>query len=190
MRLYLARHGQTDWNYQKRMQGRVDTALNETGIAQAHELKEKLKGISFDAIYVSPLSRAVNTAKIASGRDDVIIDERIIEMDYGSLQGKTYKPFLGQEADASDEEQENMKNYFFAPQNYKAPKDGETYEQVIARTEDFINDILSRHEAAANVLVVAHAAILHAILLNYHKLPLERYWEIPVNNAEYVVLDF
>ena len=59
MRLFLVRHGQTDWNVSHKAQGQTDIPLNATGILQAEELREKLKDYQFDKCYVSPLKRAV-----------------------------------------------------------------------------------------------------------------------------------
>ena len=67
MKIYLTRHGQTDWNKQHLMQGRSDLPLNETGRLQAGEIRRKLEGISFDAVYASCLKRAVTTASLISG---------------------------------------------------------------------------------------------------------------------------
>ena len=66
-RLYLIRHGQTDWNVRAALQGRTDIALNDTGRAQAREARALLQGVRFDAVYSSPLSRAVETAALVSG---------------------------------------------------------------------------------------------------------------------------
>ena len=75
MKLYLARHGQTDWNLEHKAQGQVDIPLNDTGIKQAEELKDKLKSYDFDICYCSPLKRAIQTAEIAvDGRTQIILD--------------------------------------------------------------------------------------------------------------------
>ena len=65
MRLYIARHGQTDWNVQHKAQGRTDIPLNDIGKKQAAELRNQIKDIEFDAVYASPLKRATETAQIA-----------------------------------------------------------------------------------------------------------------------------
>src|SRR6185295_7086949 len=65
MKLLLARHGQTEWNADRRFQGHTDVALSERGRAQAHALGRGLRGRRITAAYVSPMRRAVETAEIA-----------------------------------------------------------------------------------------------------------------------------
>ena len=65
--IYLIRHGQTDYNRQFRLQGRSDIPLNRLGLAQARAAHEALRGVHFDAVYASPLRRAVDTACIVAG---------------------------------------------------------------------------------------------------------------------------
>ncbi|MEK7330851.1 MAG: histidine phosphatase family protein, partial [Candidatus Eisenbacteria bacterium] len=67
LRIYLARHGQTDWNAERRMQGSIDTHLNATGREQAAKLAARIKGLALDRVYCSRLSRSRETAEIAHG---------------------------------------------------------------------------------------------------------------------------
>ena len=85
--LYIIRHGQTELNNRKVLQGRSDHPLNENGIAQARDAAEKLKGITFDVVWSSPLIRALQTAKIIVPDAKPRIDERLIEMEYGPYEG-------------------------------------------------------------------------------------------------------
>jgi len=93
--LYLARHGETDWNKFDRKIGNVDIKLNEMGIQQALNLAEKLKSIDIDKIYSSPLSRALQTAKIIKNihpkSPEITMLEALKEISLGILQGKTTK---------------------------------------------------------------------------------------------------
>ena len=85
--IYIVRHGQTDWNVEGRYAGRKNVPLNKKGILQANEIKERLKEIKFDKVYSSPLDRALKTTQIIS-KNNIIIDERIVERSNGKLEGK------------------------------------------------------------------------------------------------------
>ena len=92
MILFLIRHGETDWNRARRVQGREDIPLNKTGKTQSQCTAEAMRYTDLDAIFVSPLGRAKETAAaIASYHPDVpvIEDERLIERDFGMLSGTT-----------------------------------------------------------------------------------------------------
>ena len=86
--IYIIRHGQTELNTRNVLQGRSDHPLNETGVRQAMEAAERLKGIVFTAVYSSPLIRAIRTAEIIAPALEPVIDERLIEMEYGPYEGK------------------------------------------------------------------------------------------------------
>ena len=87
--IYIVRHGQTEKNKANVLQGRSDVPLNEAGRQQAEEVRDRFReaGISFDLVYTSPLIRAVQTAEIIVGDVRQIVDERLIEMDYGPYEG-------------------------------------------------------------------------------------------------------
>jgi uncharacterized phosphatase len=88
--LYLVRHGETDWNLQRRIQGSTDIPLNDTGRAQARRTGELLARRRWDAVIASPLSRAHDTATIIArqvGLPDPAIDPRLVERAYGDAEG-------------------------------------------------------------------------------------------------------
>ena len=90
MEIYIVRHGQTDWNIEKRMQGMNDIPLNENGIKDARLLAEKLANVSFDLCLTSPLQRAKQTAEILTkGKAEIIVDNRLVERGFGSFEGQT-----------------------------------------------------------------------------------------------------
>jgi broad specificity phosphatase PhoE len=92
MKIYLIRHGQTDWNIQQRFQGREDIPLNEVGILQAVECGNALKGDYFKAVITSPLTRASKTAEIIAdivSAEQFIIEKQIIERDFSRVSGMT-----------------------------------------------------------------------------------------------------
>ena len=93
MKLYIIRHGQTDWNRARRLQGRTDIPLNEWGRRVAELTREGLKDVAFDMAFTSPLIRAKETAEIILGDRNVPIieDERIIEVNFGAYEGESFQ---------------------------------------------------------------------------------------------------
>ena len=93
-RLYLARHGETDWNVQRRIQGNTDRPLNDKGLRQAEALSLFLASAPFDLIASSTLSRAKETAGAVAARHKEVrrmADGRFVEMCFGSLEGQVLK---------------------------------------------------------------------------------------------------
>ncbi len=88
MEIFLARHGETDWNKNGRLMGQKDIPLNEAGISQAKKLKAKLSDIDFDCCYSSPLARAKETAEIiCESKCPVLCDDNLKERFGGELEG-------------------------------------------------------------------------------------------------------
>ena len=85
--IYIIRHGKTERNQANVLQGRSDYPLNDEGIRQAEAAADRLRNIRFDHVFSSPLTRAVQTAKIVVPDLEPVIDERLIEMDYGPYEG-------------------------------------------------------------------------------------------------------
>jgi len=152
MKLYLARHGQTDWNIEHRAQGQADIPLNETGIKQAEELREKLKSYHFDVCYASPLSRAAKTAEIAvDGRCEIIFDDNLKERYFGSREGTD--PTTWEEDDMDRQLNTNAGGI-------------EPINDVLARSEKALERIKAENPPDAAVLVVGHGALLKMIHFN------------------------
>ncbi len=128
MIIYLTRHGQTNLNKARLMQGLTDEPLNETGLAQARAMREKIGDVHFDAVYASPLNRAVMTGAIIGGVDpsEVITDPRIIEADFGVYEKKKYFS-LGPA----------MTLYWTLPEIFPAPKSVETTASLRERSSSW-----------------------------------------------------
>lgn len=91
MVVYFVRHGQTEWNVQRKIQGRADIALNVVGEAQARRTRDALAGIECAAIITSPLRRAFQTAEIIAQKHPgtpLIVDTALIERDFGEFEGR------------------------------------------------------------------------------------------------------
>lgn len=109
MEIYIVRHGETDWNLQKRLQGREDIPMNETGVAQANAAGQALAGISFEYVLSSPLSRARLTADIIDGYVNcgkVVCEEGLTERCFGSLSGQQVKNLYTAECDDMEPREE------------------------------------------------------------------------------------
>ena len=149
MKIYIARHGQTDWNMELRMQGHTDIPLNETGLAQAEMLAERFKHIPIDKIFSSDLCRASETANIINKHHNVeiILDEGLREVSYGHLEGR----LASEVADQLTEVRRNC----------KAMPGGEEPDAFLERIRSSMDKVTA--ESAENILVVAHGCAIRAI---------------------------
>ena len=156
MNIWLARHGQTNLNKDNLMQGRTDEPLNETGIAQAQarrrEIEAAYPGLTFDAVYASPLRRAIVTGSILGNipEEDIIIDPRVIETDFGKYEKKNYRT-MGL----------RMSSYWLLPEFIPAPESVESVDEMIARAHGFLKEL--EQMDYENVLVACHGGILRVL---------------------------
>jgi alpha-ribazole phosphatase/probable phosphoglycerate mutase len=176
LNIYLLRHGETAWNADgNRYCGRTDLPLTEKGVAQAASVRSQLQHISFDAIYSSPLQRAVRTAEIAGGNKKVITDNRLIEVDFGSWEGKTKEEFI-------KEDPVLWNQWITDPGKVKAGGTGEAALDVIDRLSDFYGSVLTNHHHG-NILVVGHNGINRLYLSWKLEMPLRNYRKFFLDNA-------
>jgi broad specificity phosphatase PhoE len=87
--LWLVRHGETEWTRSRRHTGRTDLPLTERGERQAASLGERLRSVSFALVLASPLERARRTAELAGFGDTLVLDQDLMEVDYGDYEGRT-----------------------------------------------------------------------------------------------------
>ncbi len=152
MILYLVRHGETDWNLENKIQGDSDIPLNQTGILQAKQVKEKLNDIPFDLCYTSPLERAYKTAQIIiEGKCPIIAVPELIERDFGKIEGNPItseqsKKYWDYELNSSDEEVEPVRH-------------------LLNRTREFLIKLLKEHKNQT-ILIVTHGSTLRALHYN------------------------
>ena len=151
--LVLVRHGETDWNRERRFQGHADTSLNAAGRRQAEELAEILRGESFGAVYTSPLRRASETATIVAAQLGLEAREleALREIDVGDWQGLTVD-----EVRAQFPEQLDVAWRSGWP-------NGETHDDLGARVLPALVDLGRRHEGD-RILGVTHAGPIRAAL--------------------------
>lgn len=177
MKLYFIRHGQTDWNKERKIQGRADIELNEFGRHLARETGKGLKEIPFAVCISSPLNRTLETARLVLGDKDVpvVTDERIIEMDFAEWEGKCCSK-------KNWELPESFHDFFDAPHRYIPAQGGESFADVKVRTGEFLEELYAEEAYKdKNVLIITHGAALAGILNNIKKQPLSEYWGIGVH---------
>lgn len=149
MEIYVVRHGRVPSNDKKIVGGRTNEQLTEVGIKQAEYVKDKLKDISFDAIFSSNVKRAVQTAEIINIHELVIhLDERIAERDPGLMLGRSRKDI-----------DKAMWNSLSLD---RTPEGTETLKLGLIRTRDFLNDVYDKYQEK-KVLIVTHNFICKCI---------------------------
>ena len=157
MELYIVRHGQTDGNKDRIMDGIRDIDLNETGIKQANTTKEKLKDINFDLVICSPLIRTKHTMEIITdNKYPVIYDDRIMERDCGEYTGISF--------DLVD--RDLYWNYYDKTEFISA----ESIPVFFKRVYDFLEDIKIKYKDK-KVLLVTHKGVTRAIKCYYDGIP-------------------
>jgi broad specificity phosphatase PhoE len=160
----LVRHGETDWNRERRFQGHADVPLNEAGLAQARELAASLDGERFAAVYTSPLLRASQTAEILAARLGVAAREHasLKEVDVGSWSGFTVTEVEARFPDGFAR---------WADWRTTGWEDGESYEQLSERVLSGVLEVAARH-AGDRVLAVTHGGPMRAVLASALRLDL------------------
>lgn len=181
-KLFIARHGETVWNREGRIQGHTDVALSERGMEQARLLGQRLRDVPFDAAYASDLSRASATAAVAlEGRDVPLCPTpRLREYHKGAFEGMT-------EGELRARYPEEYPGYIAKDLDY-APEGGESTRGVSARMTAVINDIKDRH-LDDNVLVVGHGGSLRAVMMALLGMPMDANWRFVFGNCTLTIVD-
>ncbi len=181
MKVYFARHGQTDWNILRKVQGTTDIPLNETGILQAGQLCENLKekNIRFSKIYTSYQKRAVQTAQIVGDKfhTEYEIVNGLEEMNLGLFEGHTWEEIH----DLYPKELQNWNSY----KRYNKSPEGESYQMVMERLFGALDYIFDHNDTSSddNILVISHGAVIMTLIVMRENLPFENSHTIAVDNA-------
>lgn len=156
MKIVLVRHGQTEDNFEGKMQGTRNVLMNDTGRRQCQRLREKLDNIDFDVCYMSPLVRCVETAFILVGdKVEMIRDDRLIERDLGELEGKDRSVY-------------DVKKYWNYDLNC-TDSGVESVRSILERCSDFLEYIKSKYDESSSILIVTHNACFRALKLLIEK---------------------
>ncbi len=152
--IFLARHGESDWNVEKRFQGHSDRPLTERGRVQAHALADLVGSEKIDAVYTSPLSRARETAEIVAARAglEAVALPELREVDTGSWSGLS-------RADVEARFPEGFARWRSGGSGWE---DGESYEEMAERVIGALRKIAEDHPDG-RVLVISHGGPIRAI---------------------------
>ncbi len=146
--IYIVRHGQTNWNVTKQLQGHKPIPINDKGRKEADNVRKKIEALNFDKIISSDLLRAVQTTEIINKHlsKAVILDSRLRSVDYGTLEGR----FI------PDISQDEWNIYNSNPAFFNA----ESTESVYCRIKSFFDEQFSND---SNILIVAHGGTLRIV---------------------------
>ena len=142
--IYFIRHGQTEWNVLGLMQGQTDIPLNDTGRAQAKQMAKSLQGITFDKVFCSPLSRAIETCQAVVDASQIVTDKRIAERYFGEFEGESAMLMRSRK--------------FWNTNVNQTFERAESLFDFIARVYDFL-DYVVQNCKGQNVLIVAHGGV-------------------------------
>ncbi len=156
-RLCLVRHGETDWNAERRLQGHLDIPLNTVGERQARATAASLAAERFAAVYTSDLLRARQTAAAicAAGHPPPLADARLRERHYGLFQGLTY-------AEAETRHPQAYARFHAREPDFAFPGSGESLSAFAARIDAVLADLAHRH-AGSQLLIVCHGGVLDIV---------------------------
>lgn len=196
MEIYLIRHGETYWNKHRLLQGRSDIELNENGRALAGETGIALDDVNFDFIYSSPLIRAYETACLVRGHKNIQIirDDRLMEISFGDYEGKDSRELFQNTADP-------FHHFFERPELYAPAPNGETFEALLERTKEFMQQVIEPlEESCKRVMITGHGAMNKSIEAYMLNRDLKDYWEnglqancsvfvVDYHNGQYNVID-
>ena len=142
--IYFIRHGQTDWNVLELMQGQTDIPLNDTGRAQAKQMAKTLEGITFDAVFCSPLSRAIETCKAVVDEKQITLDSRLAERCFGEFEGESIYVMRARQ--------------FWNTNGQQDFERAESLQQFVDRVYQFLDEITQKYQGK-NILLAAHGGV-------------------------------
>ena len=176
MQIYVARHGQTEWNVLCKVCGRTDIPLTDIGLEQAAQLAEETAKYDIDLIIASPMLRAQQTAGAIAQRCglEILTDDRLIEQDYGACEG----------LDRFDPMFLNCKRNF--PTRYPG---GESMLDLACRVYGFLDELPMRCPGK-NILLVCHGGVMRAIRTYFEDMTNEAYFNYSADNAKLEVYQY
>ncbi len=180
--IILARHGETEWNVAEVFRGRIDIELNETGLGQAELLAEYLGHLKLDAIYSSPLQRALKTAEMIADyhKLDVEIAPGLIDFDYGGWQGLPHQ-------EVKDKYRELYAEWLLSPHRVRMPA-GESLDEVRKRATAVVAEVIARFKG--RVVLVSHRVVNKVLICALLGLDNSHFWNIKQDTGGITVFSY
>ena len=175
LNLILVRHGETEWNVQRRYQGQSDIPLSAIGEQQAKLVAKCFVNRKIDAAYASDLKRAWQTATVIAEKNSltIISEPRLREINFGVLEGLTWD-------EAEIKHPETLKMWL---EDYNQPPEGgETMDAFSLRVLSFLRELQEEY-TDETILLVAHGGVLREIIRITLELPAEKLWALAMDNA-------
>ena len=183
-RIFLIRHGETNWNKEGRFQGQIDIPLNTNGKNQARKTFEYLRNITFNKAFSSSMHRPYETAQIILQRNNDLKIEKIdslVEISHGLWEGKL-------EAEIKEKWPTLLKNWHDKPEEVVMPE-GESIKDVSERSTEAFNKICSSQKDNDLTLLVAHDAVNKTLICNILGIDYSNIWMIKQGNGGITIID-
>ncbi len=181
--LYLIRHGETNENKNGIVIGSTNAPLNDTGRAQAAFLRDRINALEVNALYSSPLSRAVDTASITFGTDTPIVtDSSLQEFHFGDWENRHF-------SDISKQYPELWQSWINDWENTEIPG-GESFRAFETRVISIIQEILDNC-SGQRIAVVSHGGCIRTLMAHFFSASISQgYWQFKVDNASLCAIEF
>ncbi len=182
MKLTLIRHGETEWNRIRKIQGQIDIGLSLFGVQQAHTCAKHLANEHFDAVYSSPLSRAYETAEIICSKKDykINVNNNLQEIFMGEWQGMVWSEIVKKHSD--------MYERFERVGDFSSIYKGESFQELQHRAVSFLDYIsITPFES---VLAVSHGGLIKVAICHILGLDLSKRTKFNIHNLSISRLDY
>ncbi|SFC88699.1 histidine phosphatase family protein [Clostridium uliginosum] len=169
--IYLVRHGQTEWNLEKRMQGHKNSPLTNLGITQANGLYNKLFEETIDVIYSSESKRACDTAEIIKGNRiiPIIVNKELREINMGDWEGM-------KQSDIISKYPEIWNHFWNDPLLYTPTGLGESYQKLQDRVIPEVKNIINSNQGKT-IIIVTHRITLKVIMAHFNNQEIQNIWD-------------
>lgn len=182
-KLFLLRHGESEWNVLKRVQGQSNPELTDRGLRQAKRAAKRLKDENIDVIYSSDLKRACNTAKTIGKELNIKVDELcgIREMHFGTWEGLDL-------ATIERDHHDHYKSWRTEPHNIEFDN-GESLLTVQERALKDVRNLVAKNENK-NILLVSHGTAIKTIILGLLDIDISKYSKMSIGNVGLSIIEF